>query len=126
MPSTGYIQIRAFTSRAQLPLKDVAITVTSEDGTVIAMRLTNRSGLIDAIELPVPERSESQQPNPDETPYAIVNIYANKRGYEQIVSDNLQVFSGVTTILDLEMIPLAELPDSFNQTETFQTPPQDL
>ena len=44
MPSIGYIQVRAYTSNAQYPLKDVAITVTSQDGTAIAMRLTDRSG----------------------------------------------------------------------------------
>ena len=44
MPATGYIQVRAYTSDAQYPLRNVAITVTSQDGTAIAMRLTDRSG----------------------------------------------------------------------------------
>ena len=46
MPSTGYIQVRAYTSTAQFPLKDVAITITASDGTAIAMRLTDRNGRI--------------------------------------------------------------------------------
>lgn len=126
MSAIGYIQVRAYSSNAQIPVKDVAVTVTSRDGTVIAMRLTDRSGLIRPIPLPVPDFSESQTPNPDETPYAVVNLFAHKRGYEKIESRNLQVFAGITTDLNLEMIPLSELPNEFDQTETFQTPPQDL
>ena len=64
MPSIGYIQVRAYTSYARLPLKDVAVTVTSPDGTAIAMRLTDRSGMIAPIEVPVPDKNESQQPEP--------------------------------------------------------------
>ena len=64
MPATGYIQVRAYTSIAQYPLKDVAITVTATDGTAIAMRLTDRSGRIQPIEIPVPDRAESLQPDP--------------------------------------------------------------
>ena len=50
MSATGYIQVYAYESYAQLPLKDVAVTITSEDGTAIAMRLTNRSGQIVPVE----------------------------------------------------------------------------
>ena len=126
MSATGYIQARAYASNAQIPIKDVAVTVTSGDGTVIAMRLTDRSGLTSVIPLPVPDLAESQQPNPGESPFAVVNLYAWKRGYESIESENLQVFPGITTTLNLEMIPLSELPNAFDQIEIFNTPPQNL
>lgn len=126
MPATGYIQVRAYTSAAQYPLKDVAITVTAADGTAIAMRLTNRSGQISPIEIPVPDRAESLTPDPSEVPFTSVNLYARLRGYEQIESENLQIFADTTTFQNLEMIPLAELPDQWNQTVIFDTPPQNL
>ena len=126
MPATGFIQLRAYTSTAQFPLKDVAITVTAADGTAIAMRLTDRNGLITPIEIPVPDREESLQPDPPERPFAAVNLYARKRGYEQVESENLQVFADITTYQNLEMIPLAELPDNWNQTVIYNTPPQNL
>ena len=34
MPATGFIQLRAYTSTAQFPLKDVAITVTASLGSI--------------------------------------------------------------------------------------------
>lgn len=126
MPATGYIQVHAYTSYAQLPLEDVAITVTATDGTAIAMRLTDRSGQIVPIEIPVPDLAESQAPDPPEKPFANVNLYAHKKGFEQIEAENLQVFANTVTDQDLLMIPLSELPQNWDQTTIFNTPPQNL
>ncbi len=126
MPATGYIQVRAYTSIAQYPLEDVAITITAEDGTAIAMRLTDRNGRISPIPIPVPDLAESQTPDPPEQPFTNVNLYAHLRGYERVESENLQVFADTTTVQNLEMIPLAELPASWDQTVIFDTPPQNL
>ena len=90
MPDTGYIQIRAYTSTAQFPLENVAVTVTAPDGTAIAMRLTDRNGRINPIEIPVPDRADSLQPNPPERPFASVNLYARKNGYD--VKINMQSY----------------------------------
>lgn len=126
MPATGYIQVHAYSSFAQIPLQGVAITVTADDGTAIAMRLTDRSGRITPVPLPVPDLAASQSPDTGEIPFATVNIHARLRGYEQITAERVQVFADTTTNQDLEMIPLAELPGSWNQTEDFDTPPQNL
>ena len=128
MSATGYIQVRAYTSTARFPLENVAITVTAADGTAIAMRLTDRNGLIVPIEVPVPDKSESQEPEPEpgEKPFTSVNLYARLKGYEQVEAENLQVFADTTTNQNLEMIPLSEFPGQWDQTEIFNTPPQNL
>ena len=126
MSTTGYITVRAYTSTAQFPLQNVAITVTAGDGTAIAMRLTDRNGLISPIEVPVPDKEESQSPDPAERPYAIVNLYARLRGYEQVEAENLQVFADTTTNQNLELIPLAEFPQQWDQNVVYFTPPQNL
>lgn len=126
MASTGYIQVHAYTSNARLPLEDVAITVTAEDGTAIAMRITDSSGKISLIEVPVPDLAAGQTPDSGEIPYTPVNLYARKKGFEQIESESLQVFPDTVTDQNLEMIPLSELPDSWNKAEIFVTPPQNL
>ena len=126
MSATGYIQVHAYESNAQMPLEDVAITITATDGTAIAMRITDRNGRIRPIPIPVPDKSESLSPNPPERPYTVVNLYARKNGYEQIESENLQVFADTTTNQNLLMIPLAEFPELWGQTEIFNTPPQNL
>ena len=126
LSAKGYIQVHAYTSKAQLPLSDVAITITSPDNTALAMRLTNESGLIDPIEITVPDLSESQSPNPPDTPFTVVNLYAKRNEYELIVIENLHVFADTVTDQDLEMVPLSELPESWNRTAIFNTPPQNL
>lgn len=126
MSATGYIQVRAYTSTAQFPLSDVAIAICTPDGTAIAMRLTDRNGKIVPIEIPVPDKTESQSPDPDESPYTRVNLYAHKQGYEQVEAENLQVFADTTTLQNLEMITLAELPYSWDQIVIYDTPPQNL
>ena len=126
LPDTGYIQIHAYASNAQIPLQNVTITVSSQDGTVIALRLTDRSGRIESIPIPVPRREDSLSPDPAQIPFAQVDLTARLKDYEQVFIRGLQVFPGVTTDQDIELIPLAELPSSRSQSETFDTPPQNL
>ena len=91
------------------------------------MRLTNRSGTLDSpIAISVPDRSASQTPNTGITPYTDVNLYARHENFEAIEIENLQVFPGTLTVQDFAMIPLSELPQSYNQREIFNTPPQNL
>ena len=90
------------------------------------MRLTDRNGLITPIEIPVPDKTESQSPDPGEKPFTNVNLYAHLRGYEQVESENLQVFADTTTFQNLEMIPLSELPGRWDQMVVYDTPPQNL
>ena len=126
MPATGYLQIHAYSSYAQLPLKDVSITVTAPDGTAIAMALTDRSGRITPVEIPVPELAESQTPENGATPFTAVTIHARRNGFEQIRVDGVQIFANTTTVQNLDMIPLSELPGAWDQSETFDTPQQNL
>ena len=126
LPATGYIQVHAYASNAQIPLEDVSVAVTATDGTAIAMRITDRSGRIAPIPIPVPDRADSQTPNPGERPFAVVNLTARLKDYEQISVENLQVFPDVTTDQNLELIPLSELPSSRSKSETFDTPAQNL
>jgi len=126
LASTGYIQVHAYSSFAQLPLKDVAVSVTTGDNTVLAMRLTDRSGRITPIEVPVPELEDSLSPGSPVAPFTSVNLLARLPGYEQIQVEDLQVFADTVTLQDLEFIPLSELPAQWSRSETFLTPPQNL
>lgn len=125
MPAFGYIQAKAFTSRAQLPLEDAAISVVDENGRLLGLRITNSSGLTTPIRLEVPDRSESQSPGTAK-PFVTVNLYARAEGYEQVLARNIQVFADTVTTQELQFVPLSELPGSWNRVEVFDTPPQNL
>ena len=127
LSAKGYIQVHAYTSYAQIPLKDVAVSVTDNTGKTIALRLTNRNGNLDIpIEIDVPDLSSGQTPNTGIIPFRAINLYARLNNYEAIEIENLQVFPNTTTDQNLAMIPLSEFPDSWNKLEVFPTPPQNL
>ena len=127
MSEVGFINVHAYTSNAQIPLKDVAIAITDTNDNAISLRLTNRNGQLDKpIKIEVPNRSDSLQPSPDLKPYSSVNIYARKENYEGIYVKNVQVFPQTTTTQNLELIPLTEFPDNRSIREEFDTVPQNL
>lgn len=127
LSATGYIQVHAYTSDARIPLQGAAITVTDGSGSAIAMRLTNRNGSLDApIAISVPDLSAGQTPNTGVIPFVPVSLYGRLEDFETIEIENLQVFPNTLTVQNLEMIPLSELPESWNKTEIFNTPPQNL
>ena len=126
MSATGYIQAQAFTGNARIPLAGVAVMVTRPDGTAIAMRVTDRSGLIEPIPISVPDLISSQSPNTGIIPFTNVNMYARLENYEQIEAEDIQIFADTTTYQNLEMIPLSELPDQWTKAEIFRTPAQNL
>ena len=90
------------------------------------MALTDRSGKISPVSIPVPPLEESQSPGSADAPFTSVTIHARLRGYEQIRAEGVQVFADTLTLQNLEMVPLAEFPTSWDQSEDFDTPPQNL
>ena len=126
MSATGYIQIKAYTSRARIPLEDVSITITAPNRNLLGFRLTDESGITRSLPVTVPDLAMSQQPEEGMSPFTVVNLYAKKNGYEQIEIENLQVFADTVTLQELAMIPLSELPGNWEQAEYFDTPPQNL
>ena len=126
IPSTGYIQVSAYTSNARIPLQNVAVMITHPDGSAIAMRLTDRSGKITPVPISVPDKAAGQSPDTGIVPFTSVNIYARLENYEQIEAENVQVFADTVTNQNLEMIPLSELPAQWSKAEIFKTPPQNL
>ena len=127
LSETGYIQVHAYTSYAQIPLKDVAISITDASGAAIALRLTDRSGMLEIpVSILTPDIASGQSPGTGVIPFATVNLYARLKDYEAIEIENLQIFPGTTTVQNLELIPLSEFPQSFNKLEVFPTPSQNL
>ncbi|MBE6949919.1 MAG: spore cortex-lytic protein [Ruminococcaceae bacterium] len=125
MPAIGYIQANAYTSRARLPVEDVAVSVVDDQGRLLGLRTTDSSGLTTPIRLEVPDLRESQSPG-NGKPFVTVNLYARAENYEQVLARGIQVFADTTTMQELQLVPLPELPGSWNQVEVFDTPPQNL
>lgn len=126
MSATGFIQVYAYTSKARIPLENVAVMITDQNNSAIAMGLTDINGKYGPIPLTVPNKIDSLSPGLDPRPYININLHARREDFEQIEAENIQVFAETITIQNLEMIPLSELPQQWTRTEYFNTPPQNL
>ena len=126
LSAIGYLRVNAYTSRAQIPLEDVAVTVVDNSGRLLGLRLTDSSGMTTPITLEVPNPANSQSPNTGQPAFASVNLYARAEDYQQILVRGVQVFPDTVTTQNLEMVPLSELPAKWNQAEEFDIPPQNL
>lgn len=128
MAADGYLIIRTYTSAAQLPVAGATVSVTEqgENGArLIATRITDRSGRTTPIKITTPDRSESLTPG-QPLPFKDVNITIDKAAFGRVLIENAQLFAGIITEQNVEMLPLGEHPDTFNMTELIDITPQAL
>lgn len=122
--SQGYFTSQAVTSNASIPVENATVIVT-QGQTLLAVRTTDRSGNTAPIAIDTPELSESLSPD-NGVPFALVDVAIDHPEYQRIVANNVQIFPNVYTRQTFALIPLSALPEQWNQTETFDTPPQNL
>ena len=66
--------------------------ITAKDGSTIAMRVTNQSGMLDKpIAVDVPDLSAGQTPGTGLIPFSVVDLYVWAQNYEAIEIKNLQI-----------------------------------
>ena len=130
MASQGTVIARVYTSDALLPLANVPVTFTQiqPDGSrkLLAVRLTNSSGMTAPLPVETPDASESLSPGLMEKPYAVVNISVEYPGYGGVLAEGVQVFPGVETIQALQLVPLPSLPGEQDLSVLFPGSSQNL
>ncbi len=107
--NTGYLVVNTSTARGAIPLEGVSITVFDNDtpgNPIMAAVTTDNSGKSPRIALPAPDRSLSMQPGSSK-PFASYLVIAEKEGYYPVSYNGVPVFSGVTSIQPVELLPLA-------------------
>lgn len=130
MQAQGTVVVRLFTSAAQIPLQGATVTITKRlpggERKLLAVRVTNFDGFTDPVSIDTPPMAESQSYQAGLVPYAVVDIRAERTGFDRVIVQNAQVFPDTETRQELSLIPTPELPSSFDRTETFVVPPQNL
>ena len=129
MPSTGFIRVQAVTSRAELPVEDAVVTVsrTAADGsrTLLSLQRTDESGLTKDIAVSTPAAENSLSPDQGKG-WTDVTVAVSHPNYEGVVVRTVQIFPGITTVLELFLVPRESIPENPGQTESFTVPPQGL
>ncbi len=109
---TGKFRAQAYAGGRAVPLQNVAVTVRSTDGKLMAFRRTDANGFTDTIDLEAPPQELSLSPG-NEQPYSAYNVLVDCPGYYGVIINGVQVFSGRTTWQQVELLPLPE----FSQAE---------
>lgn len=129
METQGTISIRAFTSRAQIPIQGATAAVTRPTGQgrhqLVALRVTDENGLTQPVALPAPALSQSDHPG-GERPFSVCDIWVEHTGYRMLHVEGVQIFPGVETRQDAELLPLPEHPTAGDMTTVVDVTPQPL
>lgn len=129
MASTGYLRAQLYTGRQALPVADVAVSIIQKekDGKekLIAFRQTDLSGKTERVELITPNLEYSTSPQ-EEKGFSSYDVRLCHPAYYSVLIENVQVFSGIESIQEMEMIPLEEFSDPSQRSRTYIVTPQDL
>ena len=108
--SQGTLQIRAYTAGGALPVPNARVQITGADETnrlISYSLITDMDGITDAVTLPTPSVDYSLSPTPAEAPYAIYDVVIDAEGYYIKRINGVNVFSGVNSLQQINMIPIS-------------------
>jgi len=106
---TGYLKFTTSTASRLIPVAGAKITV-SENGNIIAYRVTDKSGASSVIAVEAPDKNLSESPG-NGIPYASLDAEITKEGFRPLNIKGIQVFAGETSVLNADLIPEG---DNFN------------
>ena len=132
MEETGTLLVRVYTSQAQIPVEGTTVAVTGREQEgkreLISLQVTDSSGTIRPVRIPTPAAIDSTQPDPPEgtVPFASCDVWAEHPGFAALRMEGVQVFSGVETLQNMELVPLIQGESSLDRQGSNVTTPQNL
>lgn len=116
-PSHGYLRIRSFTASEALPVSNIIVRIYGNEeqnnGIDYSVK-TGPNGQTEIIELPSPDVALSLSPNSPEQAYATYNIEISGEGFYPKVINDVSIFSGILSVLPIELIPDGGLTRNIN------------
>ena len=131
MEATGKLAVRVYASHAQIPVEGATVVVTApgEGGRrrLLSVRATDRSGMIPTLSIGTPEPGESTSPHQEgPAPFAVCDVWVEHPAYAMLQVEGVQIFPGVETRQDAELLPLPEHPTAGDMTTVVDVTPQPL
>jgi len=120
---TGYLVVNTRMANGAIPVEGARVRVTEADegtGNTAAVEITDNSGMTKKIALAAPSPQFSEKPNEQTRPYSIYNIEITKDGFYDIIKLNVPIYSGITAIQPVEMLPLPVGSNGYSKSEIFQ------
>lgn len=130
MDAVGRLNVRVYTSQAQIPIAGATVVVTGEGSQgkrrLLSIQVTNSSGSIEPVLIHTPQAAESTQQGHRERPFATCEVWAEHPGFAVLVVEGVQIFPGVDTFQAMELMPLAEGQNSLEETDVREISGQNL
>lgn len=121
------VHVTALGQTTPIPNANVIISQKSagENDRLIWHGVTDISGNTQLFLLPAPPEANSEQPGL-KNPYVVYNVRVVSPGFYSLENLDAQVFSGQTSLLEANMVPLPESDINGDRTITVQTPENNL
>ena len=130
MENSGLLRVRVYTSQAELPLEGATVVVTREGGAgkyeLLSVQTTDSSGLIRPVKIATPGTGQSTSPGRGPEGFTLCNVWAEHPGYAMLEAEGVQIFPGVETVQDMELIPLPRGQSSLQHLDVREITPQSL
>ena len=102
--SNGFLRICTRAAADSLPVPGVTVLVTLPDGSSRSI-VTDSSGCAQPLAVEAPDRRFSlDEDNTAVLPYAVCALSAAPPGYAAVTLRGVQIFDGVTTLADLNLV----------------------
>lgn len=132
MSESGTLLVRVYASQAEIPVKGATVVVTAAGRRgkqrLLSVQITDSSGKVKPIPISAPDRAESEVCGlPDGTaPFAVCDVWAEHPGYAMLRIKGVQIFSGIETVQNIELIPLGVGESSLQHLDVRDIPAQSL
>ncbi len=126
---TGFLKVQTLTSRAELPVAGATVTVsTARPGggrELLSVQRTDDSGMTALVTIRTPELANSLSPEQPQG-WTDVQIGATHPNFDGVVSRDVQIFPGITTLQELILVPRGGMSGDPGETDDYTTPDQGL
>ncbi|MDO5560334.1 MAG: hypothetical protein Q4F95_12125, partial [Oscillospiraceae bacterium] len=121
--SRGWLSASLAAADNTIPIGDALVLVSDDNNNLLSILISNDSGKTRSIAVSTPSKAVSETPS-SAIPYSSYNMNVFKKGYYEVVMQNISVFPDTESIQLVNMVPLpfANPFDTlvFPQTETGQ------
>ena len=104
---TGYLRIKTVTANGADFVGNVSITVKDENDFVLYELSTDEFGNVQDIALDAPNKTYMEDPHSTERPFSLYKLNVQADGYTSMVYDGIMIFDGTTSILQINLVPIA-------------------
>lgn len=104
----GYIVASVKTAGGALPVENAVVTIRDENGNILYVKFTDRSGQTPRLRVPAPPISNTESPDMPGPPFFNYNIDTDKEGFISVRNVSVPVYPGITSIQPVELLPVPE------------------